>query len=99
MALILCPECGREISDAAAACPNCGFPLDRLKKADVQVVRTVTPAAPAGETILVRRRGFALAAAILAAQEGLAPSQIVPERMAMALTRVWATASLRPRCR
>lgn len=64
MALILCPECGREISDAAAACPNCGFPLDRLKKADVQVVRTVTPAAPAGETILVRRRGFALAAAI-----------------------------------
>lgn len=24
MALIKCPECGKEISDKAAACPNCG---------------------------------------------------------------------------
>jgi len=27
MALIKCPECGKEISDRAAACPNCGFPI------------------------------------------------------------------------
>ena len=27
MALIKCPECGREISDVAAACPLCGFPI------------------------------------------------------------------------
>jgi len=27
MALIRCPECGREISSAAKACPFCGFPL------------------------------------------------------------------------
>lgn len=27
MALIKCPECGREISDRAVSCPNCGFPL------------------------------------------------------------------------
>lgn len=26
MALIKCPECGREISDKAAVCPQCGFP-------------------------------------------------------------------------
>jgi len=26
MALIQCPECNREISDQAAACPNCGWP-------------------------------------------------------------------------
>ena len=26
MALIKCPECGREISDQAKACPNCGIP-------------------------------------------------------------------------
>ncbi len=26
MALITCPECGKEFSDKAAACPNCGFP-------------------------------------------------------------------------
>ena len=27
VALIKCPECGREISDRAASCPNCGYPL------------------------------------------------------------------------
>ena len=27
MALIKCPECGKEISDKAAACPNCGCPI------------------------------------------------------------------------
>ena len=28
MALIRCPECAREISDKATACPNCGAPVD-----------------------------------------------------------------------
>ena len=27
MALIKCPECGKEISDKAATCPNCGTPI------------------------------------------------------------------------
>ena len=27
MALIHCPECGREVSDLAAACVHCGYPL------------------------------------------------------------------------
>lgn len=27
MALITCPECGREISDKAVSCPGCGFPV------------------------------------------------------------------------
>lgn len=27
MALIKCPECGKEISDLAKQCPNCGFPI------------------------------------------------------------------------
>ena len=27
MALINCTECGKEISDKAAACPNCGAPI------------------------------------------------------------------------
>ena len=27
MALIKCPECGKEISDQATACPNCGCPV------------------------------------------------------------------------
>ena len=27
MALINCPECGKEISERASCCPNCGFPI------------------------------------------------------------------------
>ena len=27
MALIKCPECGKEISDKAESCPNCGYPI------------------------------------------------------------------------
>src|SRR5215470_3664665 len=27
MALIQCPECGQQVSTAAKACPNCGYPV------------------------------------------------------------------------
>lgn len=30
MAMIKCPECGKEISDKAAVCPNCGAPVAAL---------------------------------------------------------------------
>lgn len=30
MALINCPECGREISDKAVSCPHCGYPIEKL---------------------------------------------------------------------
>lgn len=29
MALINCPECGKEISDAAISCPHCGYTINR----------------------------------------------------------------------
>ena len=29
MALMNCPECGKEMSDKADKCPNCGYPLDK----------------------------------------------------------------------
>lgn len=29
MALMTCPECGKEISDKANSCPNCGYPIER----------------------------------------------------------------------
>ena len=29
MALVKCTECGREISDKAEKCPNCGNPVER----------------------------------------------------------------------
>ena len=30
MALIKCPECGKEISDKANQCIHCGYPLSQL---------------------------------------------------------------------
>ena len=31
MALIKCPECGKEISDEATSCPNCGHPMRKME--------------------------------------------------------------------
>ena len=35
MALIKCPECGKEISDQAPACIHCGFPLNKMEPKSV----------------------------------------------------------------
>ena len=32
MALISCPECNKEISEKAIACPYCGYPMDKQSK-------------------------------------------------------------------
>ena len=32
MSLIKCPECGKEFSDKASACPNCGCPISEIRK-------------------------------------------------------------------
>lgn len=28
MALVMCPECGKRISNQAVACPSCGYPIE-----------------------------------------------------------------------
>lgn len=33
MALIQCPDCGKDISDQAPACIHCGYPVDQKKQA------------------------------------------------------------------
>jgi hypothetical protein len=38
VALVDCPECGRQVSTLAVACPHCGFPLSR------EVVESQAPA-------------------------------------------------------
>jgi len=38
VALIDCPECGRQVSTLAVACPHCGFPLSR-EAAELQAAR------------------------------------------------------------
>ena len=37
MALIKCPECGRDVSDKSNACIHCGFPLSSPKKGELIV--------------------------------------------------------------
>lgn len=32
MAIIICPECGKEFSDLAKACPQCGCPVEEIAK-------------------------------------------------------------------
>lgn len=32
MALIICSECGKQVSDQATTCPNCGNPIAEVKK-------------------------------------------------------------------
>ncbi len=49
MALINCPECSREVSDQAAACPHCGYPLrakpspagSTIGDADARILQTL----------------------------------------------------------
>ena len=36
MGLIKCPECGKEISDKAQSCPNCGCPLQEATNNDIK---------------------------------------------------------------
>ena len=36
MALIKCPECGKEFSDKAQACPNCGCPTSEAKNRELK---------------------------------------------------------------
>lgn len=31
MALLVCPECGKNVSEFASACPNCACPIEKIK--------------------------------------------------------------------
>ena len=50
MALVKCPECGREVSDKSAACVGCGAPLS-------PALSQTTPASPATPVPVTRRGG------------------------------------------
>ena len=47
MALMKCPECGKEISDKASVCPNCGFLLSSsASRPRFQISSSETPVGP-----------------------------------------------------
>lgn len=42
MTLITCPECHGQVSDKAAVCPHCGYPLERTEREKEQLVSELT---------------------------------------------------------
>lgn len=56
MALINCPECNKQISDRAEACPNCGYPIhpsnsnDKVDYAQIRVMCKTTFLSIGGQT-------------------------------------------------
>ncbi|MBR2343197.1 MAG: zinc ribbon domain-containing protein [Clostridia bacterium] len=38
MALIKCPECGKEVSDKASACIHCGYPISNISNQNSKAV-------------------------------------------------------------
>ena len=43
MAIIKCPECGRDVSDKAAYCPNCGYPVDLINSTSDDMSIAINP--------------------------------------------------------
>lgn len=54
MALVSCPECGKEVSTHAEACPNCGCPKDVILKSIKK--RTETKEYTKEETEALRKK-------------------------------------------
>lgn len=45
MSMINCPECGKEISDRAKNCPNCGYPLEKTDPFENEIKNVTIPTA------------------------------------------------------
>ena len=46
MALITCPECGRQVSDAASTCPTCGYPIKSITNDVIRIKIDNNPSVP-----------------------------------------------------
>ena len=58
MALIKCPECGKEISDKAKSCPNCGAPV--LPKVTQPPVKYIAPPPMVKNNMPEKKKGSCL---------------------------------------
>ena len=63
MALINCPECGKEVSDKAEACPFCGYPITVGSKEVEQEIPSMIP----NNTLTRNRKPLIIAGIILGA--------------------------------
>ena len=48
MAIIKCPECGKEISDKAKTCIHCGCPIEDIGITDIIKIKVSALKAPTG---------------------------------------------------
>ena len=53
MALVTCPECGKQVSDSAAACPNCGFAVAKANNDTIRIAIGKHPTTGAGYPVKV----------------------------------------------
>jgi len=72
MALIHCPECGKEVSDLAPQCPACGYPIARMQQppypqVPFQAIPDPIPAPIPGYVYKMKipGRGFGIASLVL----------------------------------
>lgn len=58
MALIKCPECGKEVGEHAVSCPNCGQPdTDDLARRQLQKAFPKYDIVPIDCRVLIRQHG------------------------------------------
>lgn len=72
MALIICPECKKEISDQASVCPNCGFPLSKPESTVPIPVDKPSPATSIPKTTNHKKTIAIICALIVLAIVGIA---------------------------
>ena len=93
MALVNCPDCGKSVSDQAAACPQCGHPI-KIQAAPAAASILVAAAAPARSQERPRTRPIAWVALIILVVGGFLVWRAVNSDTAAPLT-AGLTAALR----
>ena len=77
MALIKCKECGKELSDQAESCPNCGYKLKEVEIPKVIVEKSNT--SRTGTILCIVGGSLLLGFAIIVVIAMLMPSTTTPK--------------------
>ena len=59
MALVVCPECGKQVSDQAEACPNCGYPISKYIEEQKRWTKVSTKKAQKAEAVAAAEKAKA----------------------------------------
>lgn len=87
MALIDCPECGATVSNAAPACPKCGFPIAARNAETTPAAHERT--APAAEPVATEASAPSAEPALLATERSAEPFRIAGRRVPIAAVLFW----------